>query len=114
MPPRPKPSECVKRSARSRPTEFEGVESEVLRKLADLRAAVAGEISDADGVEAVRAVLLRLFDRFIIHRGIPDKRVHVELIGEPWVEPIRARMPSRATGMTRGCDQSSAASRSTG
>lgn len=63
------------------------VEQEVLDHLARIRAAVAGAVNDAEGVAAVRAALLRLFDGFVLHRGVPE-RAHVELIGESWIEPI--------------------------
>lgn len=63
------------------------VEQEVLEQLAQIRAAVAGAVKDADGVEAVRSSLLRLFDGFVLHRGVP-KEAHVELIGEHWLEPL--------------------------
>jgi hypothetical protein len=39
----------------------------VLQRLADIRRAVAGEITDADGVDAARAALARLFKGFVIH-----------------------------------------------
>jgi hypothetical protein len=39
----------------------------VLERLADIRRAIAGEITDADGVDAVRAALARLFKGFVIH-----------------------------------------------
>jgi DNA invertase Pin-like site-specific DNA recombinase len=63
------------------------IEQEVLEQLARIRAAVAGTVNDASGVEAVRSALLRLFDGFVLHRGLPDE-THVELIGEVWIEPI--------------------------
>jgi site-specific DNA recombinase len=63
------------------------VEHEVLEQLAQIRAAVAGAVKDADGVEAVRSALLRLFDGFVLHRGVPEE-AHVELIGEHWLEPL--------------------------
>ena len=47
--------------------------SELLAQLAHIRAVVAGEVNDADGVDGVRAALLRLFDRFILHRGRPER-----------------------------------------
>ncbi|HWM55527.1 MAG TPA: recombinase family protein [Solirubrobacterales bacterium] len=63
-------------------------ESEVLDQLAQLRAAVAGKVSAADSIEAVRAVLMRLFDRFIFHSELPAT-AHVELIGyRYWIEPV--------------------------
>jgi site-specific DNA recombinase len=42
-------------------------EQETLERLADIRRAIAGEIEDAEGVEAVRAALTRLFERFTLH-----------------------------------------------
>lgn len=67
---------------------LDDVEADVLTKLAHIRAAIAGEISDRDGVDAVRATLMRLFDGFVLHAGTPSE-AHVELIGEPyWIEPI--------------------------
>jgi site-specific DNA recombinase len=62
-------------------------ESETLRRLTEIRRAIAGEVREAAGVDAVRAALSRLFERFILHRAIPE-RAHVELIGEPWIEPV--------------------------
>lgn len=63
-------------------------EAEVMEQLAQLRAAVAGDVTAADGVEAVRAVLRRLFDRFVFHPEMPAE-AHVELIGTRyWIEPV--------------------------
>lgn len=61
-------------------------EAELVERLARIRAAVAGEITDAAGVAAVRSALLRLFDGFTLRRDIPD-RAHVELIDTRWIEP---------------------------
>jgi DNA invertase Pin-like site-specific DNA recombinase len=44
------------------------VEAETLRYLAEIRAAVIGTVRDAQGVEAVRAALLRLFEGFTLQR----------------------------------------------
>jgi DNA invertase Pin-like site-specific DNA recombinase len=64
------------------------VESELLAQLARIRAAVAGEVKDAEGVAAVRAALMRLFKRFVLHRGTPEG-AHLELVGEGyWIEPL--------------------------
>jgi hypothetical protein len=41
----------------------------------------------SSGTDAVRAALSRLFEGFAVHRGMPE-RVHVELIGEVWIEPL--------------------------
>lgn len=61
----------------------------MLRRLAQIRAAVAGEVQDAKGADAVRAVLMRLFERFILHRGIPEQ-AHIELLlgTQCWIEPV--------------------------
>jgi site-specific DNA recombinase len=63
------------------------VEGETLRRLAEIRRAIAGEVNDAAGADAVRAALSRLFERFVVHRDVPE-RAHVELIGKIWIEPI--------------------------
>jgi site-specific DNA recombinase len=52
--------------------ELKDAEEETLRQLAEIRAAVVGEVRSADGVEAVRAALHRLFDGFTLHRLTPD------------------------------------------
>jgi DNA invertase Pin-like site-specific DNA recombinase len=62
-------------------------EAETLRHLAKLRAAVASEIQNAEGIEGVRAALKLLFEKFILYRGTPG-RTHVELIGKTWIEPV--------------------------
>ena len=41
-------------------------EAEVIEQLAELRAAIAGDVNAAEGIEAVRAVLQRLFEGFLI------------------------------------------------
>jgi len=57
---------------RERETELESAvelrdaESEILQRLADLRASVVGEIRDAETVDAVRAALQRLFAGFVL------------------------------------------------
>lgn len=64
------------------------VEAEVIEQLTQLRAAIAGDVAAAEGVEAVRAVLRRLFDRFVFHPEMPEQ-AHVELIGKRyWIEPV--------------------------
>lgn len=69
-------------------TVVDRAREELVEHLASLRAAVAGDVTAADGVEGVRAVLLRLFDSFVFHPELPDK-AHVELIGSTyWIEPI--------------------------
>lgn len=63
------------------------MEAELFEQLTRIRAAVAGEVTDAAGVAAVRSALLRLFDGFTLRRDIPD-RAHVELIDTRWIEPL--------------------------
>ena len=67
-------------------------EAELIEQLATIRAAVAGEVMNASSVEAVRSALLRLFDGFKLHRGVPE-RAHIELIAERWIEPLVSRRP---------------------
>ena len=63
-------------------------EAEVMEQLAQLRAAVAGDVTAGADLEAVRAVLMRLFERFIFHPELPA-HAHVELIGNRyWIEPV--------------------------
>ena len=68
--------------------ELRDAEADTLRRLSDIRAAIAGEVKDADGLDAVRAALSRLFERFVIRHQ--TERVHVELIVAPRlvIEPI--------------------------
>lgn len=69
-------------------TEITDAEQEVLERLTAIRAAIAGRVAGAEGVDAVRATLLGLFDSFVLHRGIPTE-AHVELIGNRrWIEPV--------------------------
>jgi hypothetical protein len=46
---------------------LQDAEREVLERLADIRRTIGGEIQDAEGVDAVRAALSRLFSAFILH-----------------------------------------------
>lgn len=63
-------------------------EQEVAEQLTKLRSAIAGDVTAADDLDAVRAVLRRLFDCFLFHKDRPDE-AHVELIGENyWIEPV--------------------------
>ncbi|HYJ23001.1 MAG TPA: recombinase family protein [Solirubrobacterales bacterium] len=70
--------------------ELADSERDTLAMLADLRSAVAGEISDAQSTEAVRAVLARLFDHFVLRRADPKERVYADLAwqGDYIIEPI--------------------------
>lgn len=63
-------------------------ESELIEQLAQLRAAVAGEVSAGEDIDAVRAVLMRLFDHFLFHPELPAN-ANVDLIGSRyWIEPV--------------------------
>lgn len=66
------------------------LERDNLTKLSDLRGAIAGEIQSAEGIEAVRAALARIFDRFVVKRIQPGVRVHADLAwqGEFYLEPV--------------------------
>jgi DNA invertase Pin-like site-specific DNA recombinase len=68
--------------------DLSGLEADLVEELARIRAIVAGQITDAEGVDGVRAALLRLFDQFVLHRGRPDG-AHLELVTESfWIEPV--------------------------
>jgi hypothetical protein len=68
--------------------ELRDAEADTLRMLSEIRAAIAGEVKTAAGLDAVRAALARTFDAFIVRRRVP--RVHVELIleSELVIEPV--------------------------
>jgi hypothetical protein len=60
-------------------------EEELLRRLADLRAAVAGHVQDATSLEAVRAALARLFDGFTLHSYATPPPEEPPALPEGWV-----------------------------
>ncbi len=60
--------------------EMRDVERDALAKLTEIRQAMAGEISDAEGVEAARAALLRLFEGFKLRTPNEGERTHVDLL----------------------------------
>lgn len=68
-------------------TPLAEAEEEMIRHLAGIRAAVAGEVKDAGTVAEVGAALSRLFDHFVVHMGTPES-AHVELVGKRWIEPV--------------------------
>ena len=49
-------------------TELEDAEQKTLERLAAIRRAVAGDITSAQDLDAVRAALARLFKEFVLHR----------------------------------------------
>ena len=55
----------------------------MLERLGEIRRAIAGEITDAGGVDAVRAALSRLFSAFVLH---PQESPHYE--GQGRSEPV--------------------------
>jgi site-specific DNA recombinase len=58
-------------------SDVHDAEAETLKRLAEIRAAIADEVSDTDGIDAVRAAFLRLFERFVVHvdRDTKDGRI---------------------------------------
>jgi site-specific DNA recombinase len=70
-------------------TALTDVEADVLEALSEIRRSLADEVKDANGAAAIRAVLMRLFDGFVLHQGVPDGQDHVELAGTRyWIEPL--------------------------
>jgi hypothetical protein len=76
-------------------SELGDVEQETLERLTEIRRAVAGEVTDHDTIEPVRAALAQIFDRFVLHRpDSPDapRRLEAELgaVGDTGlvIEPI--------------------------
>lgn len=61
--------------------EVEDTEADVLGRIAELHAAVAGEVADSRDLDAVRAALSRLFERFDVLRAdiAPDPMLTEEL-----------------------------------
>jgi hypothetical protein len=72
-------------------SEVRGVaeaEAEVLELLNEIRRVVLGNGNDTEGTDAIRAVLRRLFEKFVLHTT-PPAQAHVELIDSGfWIEPI--------------------------
>jgi site-specific DNA recombinase len=63
-------------------------DAEVIAQLARIRAEVAGEVDAAPDLDAVRAVLTRLFDCFLFHPELPA-RANIEMVGNRyWIEPV--------------------------
>jgi DNA invertase Pin-like site-specific DNA recombinase len=60
--------------------ELRDAETETWRRLSEIRAVIAGEVRDAEGLDAVRAALGRTFVHFVVRRSVP--RVHIELIAD--------------------------------
>jgi anti-sigma factor RsiW len=64
------------------------VTSELLGQLAEIRAEIAKEVTDAQGAAAVRAALMRLFDGFVLHRGSPRHESRESTKVAYWLEPV--------------------------
>jgi DNA invertase Pin-like site-specific DNA recombinase len=63
-----------------RPSDrLQDAESAVLNRFAELRRAVAGQIGSAEDVQALRAILVRLFERFTFHAG-RRSQINAELL----------------------------------
>jgi hypothetical protein len=74
------------------------VEAETLRKLASIRKAIAGEVKDADGIEAVRAALTRLFERFVLDvDGDEATMTPVARLSQSWTTDEQLRPIVRPT-----------------
>jgi hypothetical protein len=70
---------------------LDDAETELIGYLTQIRAAIGGEVASAEDAGAVRAVLRRLFDRFVFHPELPpgQTNMHVELLhSDFWIEPI--------------------------
>jgi DNA invertase Pin-like site-specific DNA recombinase len=66
-----------------------GVEDDLMERLASIRTALAGKVTDAAGIDAVRAALMGIFDCFVLHRGAPEGCANLELVGDGyWIEPV--------------------------
>jgi hypothetical protein len=78
--------------------ELQDVEADMLRKLTDLRRAIAGEVKDAEGVEAVRATLRAMFEGFeLLKVDLPyteDQLIHNYTDG--YLEGMREILRERA------------------
>ena len=73
-------------------------EGEVLHLLTQLRAATIGEVRRAEGLDALRAALQRVFSAFTLHRIWPESTGYATEVGmnlddEWWLEPeVRPEM----------------------
>ncbi len=73
-------------------TALSEVTAELLAQLSEVRAAVAGEVADAEGAAAVRAVLMRLFDGFVLHEGQPAGETGGLTKVAHWLEPLVSKL----------------------
>ena len=78
------------------PVQREVIDAAVYGYFAKVRLAIVGEIRNAEGLEAVRAALRKLFEAFILHRGDSEAapaRQYTDLAflgrrGEYLIEPV--------------------------
>ena len=68
--------------------ELQDVEARTLQHLAEIRRAIAGEVRDAEGVDAVRAALARAFECFVIHRDAQSTHAELAWVGDYTIEPV--------------------------
>jgi hypothetical protein len=68
--------------------QVQDVEARTLQHLAEIRRAIAGEVRDAEGVDAVRAALARAFECFVIHRDVQSTHAELAWVGDYMIEPV--------------------------
>jgi DNA invertase Pin-like site-specific DNA recombinase len=68
------------------------ITAELLEYLAEIRAAMATEIKDAEGAAAVRAVLLRLFEGFVLHQDSSQYETREGKKDRSWLEPVLSQL----------------------
>lgn len=65
-----------------------------MQRLSEIRAAIVGEVRDADDIGAARSAIARMFESFVLHRATSraaPKLLHAELaLGAPGfvIEPV--------------------------
>jgi hypothetical protein len=77
------------------------LETEVVEKLAAIRAAVAGEVASADGVDAARAAIQRLFEGFALQEPRAGLSVPAELAWGGGGYVLEPRLRDGATALRR-------------
>jgi hypothetical protein len=77
---------------------FEDAEEAVLRKLAEIRAAIAAQVTDAstDGVEAVKTALISLFQSFTVYRRTDHLRAELPAGERQAAEQVAAAVAESA------------------
>jgi site-specific DNA recombinase len=73
-----------------------GPQADAYERLARLRAAIAGRVNDAHGVEAVRAAIVTLFESFTLHQAGEGVAWQELALGDVYLEPqLREEMVLR-------------------